>query len=304
MPAHWLAVALCASAMPVRQPRPLYVPTGVSIVAGGESSTCPHCNCEVRKLARHLRMCPKLAQLSEMHELPFYRQNANLGSDEVFVAIDTEARRAPPDADLVARITRAHASAVKLVRWVRWEEPEPCGEAPAASAREAEKDRHRVQCESIVRELSALGVVGTGTCHVEVGAGSAGLSLALASADGSRADSHVLLDLFLPRQKSDKHLRALGADFVRHKMLLQHLDLALMQDYLATEQPGKRVAVVSKHLCGAATDFALRAVARCDRPVDAFALASCCHHRCDACLAPIAPPPHQSLIRERPRLCT
>jgi tRNA:m4X modification enzyme len=288
-------LALClAAAMPVRQPRPMHVPSmpptagpGLSgapaaIAAAVNGGKCPHCNCEVLRMARHLRMCPKLAQLGEMQALPFFRRNVNLGSDEVLPSTADDLLGTQPDAALVLRVVAAHEHARHLVRREPLALPTD-GERPPElemSQREAEKARHALQCDAIVRELRALGVIGTGHCHVEVGAGSAGLSLALARADGGRADAHVLLDQYLPRQKADKLLRAMGARHERHKLLLEHLDLdALQASRLA--QHGEQITVVSKHLCGAATDFALRAAAGCETPVAAFAIASCCHHRCD-----------------------
>ena len=40
------------------------------------------------------------------------------------------------------------------------------------------------------------------------------------------------------------------------------------------------VVLVAKHLCGAATDFALRAANRLGPRLDGLAVATCCHHRC------------------------
>ncbi|KAJ1625816.1 methyltransferase TRM13-domain-containing protein [Pavlovales sp. CCMP2436] len=276
------AVGSVAGAMPNRPaPSPTY--TAVGSVDGG--GVCPHCTSPCRKLARHLRLCPKLSELDEMRRLPFYAHNANLGSDEVLAPLDFEIdpsqRIAPPDIELVQRIIQMHES---LVGTIRVEPLLPDAARSDASFAELslagfEKERHRVQCEKIVQQLALLGVVGTGRCHVEIGAGSAGLTLALATHDESHADSHLMLDQYQPRKKHDQQLRELGARFARHKIGLEHLGLRELQHLRAGE--GEALTVVSKHLCGEAADFALRAVARCSKPVDAFTLASCCHHRCE-----------------------
>ena len=48
--------------------------------------------------------------------------------------------------------------------------------------------------------------------------------------------------------------------------------------------PGRRTVIVAKHLCGAASDYALRAVAAAcaaPHPPLAIVLGTCCHHRCE-----------------------
>lgn len=42
----------------------------------------------------------------------------------------------------------------------------------------------------------------------------------------------------------------------------------------------KRIVALCKHLCGAATDFALRAIENYEDSVEGLLLAPCCHHRC------------------------
>jgi tRNA:m4X modification enzyme len=78
---------------------------------------------------------------------------------------------------------------------------------------------------------------------------------------------------------------------------VQHVDLARLADQLAPRAP---IVVVAKHLCGAASDFALRAIiaanseraraaaaagalqdAGADGGVQAVMLGTCCHHRCE-----------------------
>lgn len=217
-----------------------------------------------------------------MASLPFFVYNCNGGADETFTPLDPSEHRSAPDAELVETIVRMHDAVFSVLHvepFVGYDAraAEGSSSSPSAmSAREAEKVRHRVQCAAIAQQFERLGVVGNGHCHVEVGAGSAGVSLALAQSDAAQRDSHVLLDQFLPRQKADKVLREMGAQFERHKCLLQHVDVGALQRVRQ-----QRVTVVAKHLCGSAADYALRAVARCTPPVAAFALASCCHHRCD-----------------------
>lgn len=287
--------AALPSATPARPPTcPPLVPSAEAQSvrlgsADAKSGTCPHCRQQVKRLTRHLRMCPTLTRQAAMASLPFYSANCNRGTDETFARVDPSELRALPDAQLVGLVLRMHATAFPQIHVQPLEVRGPSageGGAPAdeesedgSSLREDEKERHRLQCRAIAEQLQALAAVGVGHCHVEVGAGSAGVSLALACADEGRADSHVLLDQFLPRMKADKTLREMGAAFERHKLQLEHLDMARLQGLRG--ERGQQLTVVAKHLCGSATDYALRAVSRCPTPVAAFALASCCHHRCE-----------------------
>ena len=66
----------------------------------------------------------------------------------------------------------------------------------------------------------------------------------------------------------------------RARIGLEDLDLRSLAEQVA---PGRRAVVVAKHLCGAATDYALRsAVASraAGAPPVAVVLSTCCHHRC------------------------
>ena len=65
-------------------------------------------------------------------------------------------------------------------------------------------------------------------------------------------------------------------------MGVEDCSLGAMRDAIA---PGRRIVVLAKHLCGRASDYALRAIAAAaDDPLGppvAVVLGTCCHHRCD-----------------------
>jgi tRNA:m4X modification enzyme len=109
------------------------------------------------------------------------------------------------------------------------------------------------------------------------------LSLALADTLKPTCDI-VLVDRAAVRHKADRELsRADHCTFARIKS-----DIADVSLRKVTELQGKPVVAVSKHLCGGATDLALRAVHLAAVPGDAepaidvhgIAIATCCHHRC------------------------
>jgi tRNA:m4X modification enzyme len=109
------------------------------------------------------------------------------------------------------------------------------------------------------------------------------LSLALADTLKPTCDI-VLVDRAAVRHKADRELsKAPHCTFARIKS-----DIADVSLQRVTELQGKRIVAVSKHLCGGATDLALRAVKIASTPgegataidVHGIAIATCCHHRC------------------------
>lgn len=83
------------------------------------------------------------------------------------------------------------------------------------------------------------------------------------------------------RLAADPALRQRFGAVQRVKLGLEDADLAGLRDALA---PGRRPVVVAKHLCGAASDYALRAIAAASgraSPPLAVLLGTCCHHRCE-----------------------
>lgn len=271
---HLVAIITSATTTPTRGPHPRLRNLGP---ARPGASRCQHCNCEVKNLARHYKLCPKLREIEEMQALPFYRANCNLGASEV-TAVGA-ADLLPIDPAFVERVRLAHSQVVEPACKDTSLVLDGMGDLESASVREAERQRHLAQCASIVSQLEALDAIGRGHAHFELGAGSAGVALALASTVrfGQGGDSIVLLDQFMPRKKADKHLREMGAPFERYKIGLEHLDLTALRAHCGAQRP---VSVVGKHLCGVASDFAVRAVAGTAGRVDALVLSTCCHHRC------------------------
>jgi hypothetical protein len=67
----------------------------------------------------------------------------------------------------------------------------------------------------------------------------------------------------------------------RARMDIRHLKMTGLPFH-----PGKEVVVIAKHLCGVATDLALRGLAQCCAPYSStvgaggVVIATCCHHAC------------------------
>ncbi|KAI5631169.1 methyltransferase TRM13 domain-containing protein [Phthorimaea operculella] len=138
--------------------------------------------------------------------------------------------------------------------------------------------RHMRQASSILHLAEKSGLVNDRTCYVELGAGKGQLSYYMGTAwcDELTASSVVVIDRAALRHKRDNKLRT-AVERIRAD--LAHLVLAKV------ERIAEATAVVgfAKHLCGVATDFALRCVTADSilPQTRGIVLATCCHHRCE-----------------------
>ena len=251
--------------------------------------TCPTpgCGCyplRADRVNRHLARCPQLVQQRALAELGIYSPAVNVGK---FIVDDETPASSTPLLDATAfqrRIVDAHAHSMRSIL-----SHTPAAFSPVAvdamSVREAERERHRTQRKSIASYMHSMGLLGRGHRIVEMGAGNAQLSLAIARQPFVPVshDSFILLDKQKPRRSADDQLTRLGLQVERFRVGLEDLDLYGLMARDASTRPS---IVISKHLCGAATDFALNAIAATAardarmRPA-AVVLGSCCHHRCE-----------------------
>ncbi|XP_068175103.1 tRNA:m(4)X modification enzyme TRM13 homolog isoform X2 [Antennarius striatus] len=182
--------------------------------------------------------------------------------------------------------------------------------------------KHLKQQSSILGHLEALGLLARGRCFLEFGAGRGKLSHwiheALKTPDHLKTPEHLktlddlqllLVERCTTRFKVDGKHQDAGVQFERLQVDIQHLDLSKVP--LLTQKKLPLVGV-GKHLCGAATDLALRCLLETPRlregtepppkrlkpsgpsdlesaddtgsspgPVLGLAVALCCHHRCE-----------------------
>ncbi|KAM9357541.1 tRNA:m(4)X modification enzyme TRM13 homolog [Symphorus nematophorus] len=122
--------------------------------------------------------------------------------------------------------------------------------------------KHLKQQSSILGHLEVLGLLGRGRCFVEFGAGRGKLSHwiheALKTRDHlkTREDLQLLLvERSSTRFKVDGKHQDVGIQFERLQVDIQHLDLSKVPLLRDKKLP---LVGVGKHLCGAATDLALR----------------------------------------------
>ena len=272
------------------------------------------------KVKSHVRRCPVLYAEREKLALGIFSRSVNWGlaaPAHIAAASDnnsdlTATSAAPPsplpEEEFATLLLRAHTEAVgaDLIH------------TPLGAACEPRKSatRHAAQRSAIAALLGRLGVLGHGHTVVEFGAGNGELSLTIAQAqtapEAGQADfSIALVDAATPPESNaDGRLRQIldlrrvqgrggdtcgcstrtgtlgvvgtadGSCFWRFKIGLEDL---LLQPLCERVAPGRRCVVAAKHLCGAATDFALRAVVAARgmgaAPI-AVVLGTCCHHRC------------------------
>ncbi|KAI5609845.1 tRNA:m(4)X modification enzyme TRM13-like [Silurus asotus] len=173
--------------------------------------------------------------------------------------------------------------------------------------------KHLKQQASILGNMEALELLGPERCYVEFGAGKGKLSHWIHVALQEAENVHFLLvERSSTRFKVDGKHKNTDSAFDRLQVDIQHLDLSRVPFLQEKQLP---VIAVGKHLCGAATDLALRCLFECSAKdkdseppnkriklqddveraaevmrssesseevaVSGLAIALCCHHRCE-----------------------
>ena len=297
-------LAAAAACAPTRR---LPTPPLVAVRAGRHAAGSPRddlvlcptpgCNTPLKpgKVAGHLFKCPVLAEQRALEASGYYRRAVNSGDrldDEEHDGSGEASSALTPE--LEARLMAAHATECGSRLLHTPATPallaDEDGGGAKARANERERERQRLQGRAIAEQLAALDLLGHGHCLVELGAGNGELSLAIAEAypEEVRSDALILLDrASKPKGKSkggrlaaDPRLAEAFGSMHRVKLSLEDVQLDGLRDAFA---PGRRTVVVAKHLCGAASDYALRALAAAcaaAHPPLGIVLGTCCHHRC------------------------
>ncbi|KAM9378990.1 tRNA:m(4)X modification enzyme TRM13 homolog [Phaethornis superciliosus] len=177
--------------------------------------------------------------------------------------------------------------------------------------------KHLKQQASILGNMEKLHLLGPGRCFVEFGAGRGKLShWVFAALQNVEHVQFLLVERATTRFKIDGKHKRKGSVFERLQVDIQHLCLNKVP---VLEKKKLPVVGIGKHLCGAATDLALRCLVEsyttcCDgkneepapkrsrndktevasnnpdddehnkedcKPVAGIVIALCCHHKCD-----------------------
>lgn len=183
-------------------------------------------------------------------------------------------RAANPTSQLPDEQTRsALLERVRAALGTQWpeiaiNEASPEGHSPSG-------ERQAVQLAALVQLITSFAPDTQRSVFCELGCGKASLSAALRVYLGP-SSAHILLDRSRFRHTCDRAVRQSGeGEWVRVCCDVRHVRLSALP--LVSNSS---LVVITKHLCGNATDLALRACRPVPRP-SALVLALCCHHRCD-----------------------
>lgn len=148
--------------------------------------------------------------------------------------------------------------------------------------------RHLTQTSTILGYLNNFKLFDDHISYVEFGAGKGQLSYWLAQAITNYPNSNVLLiDRATVRHKKDNKL---DESHAVQRIRADIADFDISKHSLI--QASKKIVGLGKHLCGAATDFAIKCTIHGNNVADknvatinpktvAIIIALCCHHRCE-----------------------
>jgi tRNA:m4X modification enzyme len=144
--------------------------------------------------------------------------------------------------------------------------------------------KHLEQIGSIINQLFQLNLLQSNTCFIEMGAGRGQLSHELhACLKQDSTVNFVLIERDHQRYRYDAHhrLEHQGPSFERYRLDIRDLYLSELPS-IKNSQNQIHSVIISKHLCGGATDLALRCGVNAQREtknVQGIIIALCCHHR-------------------------
>lgn len=144
--------------------------------------------------------------------------------------------------------------------------------------------KHLIQNSSMIGHMDKSGLLENGNTFVEFGSGRGQLTYWLTKAVSDHSTCQfILVDKASHRHKFDNRLRdEEDLDLVRLRIDIQDLYLGNVAPQITQQK--ENIIGVSKHLCGAATDLALRCLTQTLEGVDSclggILIALCCHHRC------------------------
>lgn len=258
--------------------------------AGDRRIPCPldskH-SVEVKNLEKHLKKCNARAP----ENLPeFICKNCNMfdaddGPDTTIAADDNQIKLQDVPLDQVAKVT-------KKVEKLFAEHVEDKIETifkrhtvlESELSREEygdERRKHLLQTSNILGIMESENFFTPNTCFVEYGAGKAELTFWLAQAiEALHKSKIIVVDRQSHRHKKDNLVK--DREKIIERIRADIADLKLQG--LACIEEQTHFAAVSKHLCGVATDLALRCIVNGNREMAKktrhILICVCCHHRC------------------------
>ncbi|OWF35563.1 tRNA:m(4)X modification enzyme TRM13-like [Mizuhopecten yessoensis] len=266
----------------------------------------PDClvTCYEDQLNKHIKKCRKQESATPVYHV----EGVNSGADST--DREEETKKIPwadiPLSELLNLIDRVNKKYQEHVEAIQTEilDHESLQEELANENFRIPALRHRKQQASLIGHLGKMDLLKDGMCYVELGAGKGMLSHWIQKAsDQCSNTAFVLVDRGHVRYKADNQHKwgESGPKFERIRIDIANLHLGRVPSIQENERP---VVAVGKHLCGGATDLAVRCVTNtlsaedlgetasvaepaCKRSKPntsskfaGMAIALCCHHRC------------------------
>ncbi|XP_060082028.1 tRNA:m(4)X modification enzyme TRM13 homolog [Ylistrum balloti] len=260
--------------------------------------------CYEDQLNKHLKKCRK-----QQSAVPVYHvEGVNSGADSTDV--EEETKKIPwadiPLSELLNLIDRVNQKYQEHIETIPTEilDHESLQEELANDSFRIPALRHRKQQASLIGHLGKMDLLKDGMCYVELGAGKGMLSHWIQKASYKCSNTaFVLVDRGHVRYKADNQHKwgESGPKFERIRIDIANLHLGKVPSIQENKRP---VVAVGKHLCGGATDLAVRCVTNTldtedvveivgeDEPLckrskpntssrfAGMSIALCCHHRC------------------------
>uniref|UniRef100_A0A087XSH1 tRNA:m(4)X modification enzyme TRM13 n=1 Tax=Poecilia formosa TaxID=48698 RepID=A0A087XSH1_POEFO len=250
-----------------------------------------------QNLEKHLKKCNS----REKPRPVYYVENINAGRVDRDQELSSLAERSRADLESLVEKLKAAAEGLQQDMEDRTLSHPVLQEELSDPKNGGSAHKHLKQQASLLGHLQELGLLSRGRCFVEFGAGRGKLSHWIHRALQNPEDLQLLLvERCSTRFKVDGKHQGSADPFERLRVDIQHLDLSKVPVLREKALP---LVGVGKHLCGAATDLALRCLldtagARPDTqplpkrlrgpepgsgtgPVLGLAVALCCHHRCE-----------------------
>ncbi|KAK9679997.1 Methyltransferase TRM13 [Popillia japonica] len=238
--------------------------------------------CYAHKLAKHLKIC----NAREKESVPYIIKGINCGETILENAIDKIDKQTLRNysveeiKNVINKIQKLHDD-VLTVEISEKILTHPLIEEEMTKPELGDKSRkHLIQTSSILGYLKEYDLIKSDTCFIEFGAGKGKLSFWMANALETVNNSIVLLiEKASLRHKMDNKLDKTNGNVQRIRADIA--DLVLQKVDILKNVKG--IVAVTKHLCGDATDLALRCIKNyqdAGNAVCGIVMAFCCHHRC------------------------
>lgn len=257
---------------------------------------CELCRSRVRRQKRHARICPVIVRRNQLRHEPYFELDVNAGSTlESPEASEDEFETTVAKLSDVSRRSGLRIFMKEAVPELTLQNLTKEYIELSLNCRKTERSSkvaipvnpaHHTQYAAIVAAMQINGLVSElgsrvdTPVYVEFGAGRGYLSHLLC--DIFEQVDVVLIERRSYRFKAERSLRQQSNGLVK-RITIDIKDVVLGA---IDELKGRPVVGFGKHLCGSATDLALRACfSPCSRQTLAhemrgFAVATCCHHRC------------------------